>query len=151
METVDSGRANQSLAQSPKSRLTVSIQPQHPAEAPDQGLSQANNDQGGWVQLLTNAGTSGLFLGVSVREEGAGMRCSKTIQAGQCLDSSKGPVGLSPPPVPTAGFSSFFCVCHVNLLPGVLVSSVTSQYSHLSMALCQLAAHDWPRLSCVCV
>ncbi|EAW60086.1 apolipoprotein L4 [Homo sapiens] len=106
---------------------------------------------GSWVQLITSVGTSGLFLGVRVREEGAGMRCSKTIQAGQWLDSSKGPLGPSPPPVPTAGYSSSFCVHYVNLLPGVLVLSVTSQYPHLSMALCQLAAHDWPRLSCVCV
>ncbi|XP_050662857.1 uncharacterized protein LOC126964037, partial [Macaca thibetana thibetana] len=56
-----------------------------------------------------------------------------------------GPVGLSPPPVPAAGFSSSFCVRHVNQLPGVLVSSVTSQYSHLSMARCQLAAPPFPQ------
>uniref|UniRef100_A0A2K6AB24 Apolipoprotein L4 n=1 Tax=Mandrillus leucophaeus TaxID=9568 RepID=A0A2K6AB24_MANLE len=106
---------------------------------------------GSWVQLFTSVGTSGLFLAVGVRAEGAGGRRSKTIQAGQWLDSSMGPVGPSPPPVPAAGFSSSFCVRHGNQLPGVLVSSVTSQYSHLSMALCQLAACDWPRLSFVCV
>uniref|UniRef100_A0A2K6KZ78 Uncharacterized protein n=1 Tax=Rhinopithecus bieti TaxID=61621 RepID=A0A2K6KZ78_RHIBE len=106
---------------------------------------------GSWVQLLTSVGTSALFLAVGVRAEEAAARCNKTFQVGQIQEILKGPVGPSPPPVPAAGFSSSFCVRHVNLLPGVLVSSVTSQYSHLSMARCQLAARDWPRLSFVCV
>uniref|UniRef100_A0A2I3HKT7 Uncharacterized protein n=1 Tax=Nomascus leucogenys TaxID=61853 RepID=A0A2I3HKT7_NOMLE len=76
--------------------------------------------------------TSALLLGVGVRPDWP-------------LPVCQDPMGPSPPPVPTADFNSSFCVCHVNLLPGVLVSSVTSQYPHLNMALCQLA------LSFICV